>query len=110
MKTQIQNYRNLMALSDFYLASNDNKSFIQQLMWIEVMLDRAKTEIAVMSSSASESELSRAFTKEVYQYLDIAIRPKITDLIKSMSEEEKVELVASLKFSSSNEIQWVGAS
>ncbi len=109
MEAQIQNYRNLIVLGDNYLAKTDCKRFVQHLMWIEAMLDRAKVEIAEMSTSTAESETSRAFTKEVYLYLDNVIRPKTSEIIKSMSEEERNSLAGALRMSSSNDAQWAKA-
>jgi hypothetical protein len=110
MNAQIQNYRNLIMLSDFYFASNNTGNFLQQLIWIEAMLDKAKTEIAIMASSVNEKEISRVFTSEVYHYLDTVIRPKITHLIELMSEDERYALIDSMKFSSLNQIRWVEVS
>ncbi len=110
METHIQNYRNLMQLSDAYLSAAAPKRYVQELMWIENMLDRAKVVIAEMARSEAEKETSHAFTKEVYQYLDNVIRPDVTALLETMSIEEKKDLKNALNMSLYNLLQWARVS
>ena len=110
MEKQINNYKALINLSDRYLSATNNMMFLQQLMWIEQMLDRAKIEIAELASTNEEKESSRAFTKEIYQYLDTILRPKTTELIQKLSKDQKEYCVNSVKNSAASHIQWIMAS
>ncbi len=98
MEQQINNYKNVMALSDSYLDSQAGSRFVQELMSIERLLDRSRVYISELASNDEEKEKSRLFVQEVNQYLDTVIRPKTFEKIQKLSSEEKGELLNNLDF------------
>lgn len=95
LKEQIEHYRNLMKLSDSFLTAGKGEDFLQELIWIQIMLDRAKVVVSFLAEDEKDREASLGFTKEVYEYLDTTLRPRIDTTIEKMSEEERVALTQS---------------
>lgn len=106
MEQLIQDYRNLIQLSNSFLNSENSKSFLEELMWIERMLDRGKVIVGGFVVSDEDHEASQAFTKEVYQHLDHVLRPKIGEIALAMNEGDKAGITSELKSDSEEMIKW----
>lgn len=111
MEKNIQNYRNLLTLSEYYLTSVTENNHIEELLYLEKILDRSRVYVRIETDTLTEEEniLYQSFKKEINTHLDTKIRPQLEEKIKKLSQEEKDTLLQSITFTHINMLEQIKA-